>query len=93
MKGPAVTRLALGLAALLAALSLVAARQGKGMRVLSAVEELESRIEVEFAREDEYIGEIRRLESRGVVEPRAEAELGMHRPVGEELRLYTGVDS
>jgi len=84
------SRIALALAALLAALSLVAARQGKGMRVLSEVEAFEARIDVERARGDELVGEIRRLESRGVIEPRAAAELGMHRPVGDELRFFDG---
>lgn len=89
MKGGGVTGTALALAALLAALSLVAARQGKGMRVLAQVDSLASRIDVEFARSDELVSEIRRLESRGVVEPRARAELGMHVPAGDELRFYT----
>jgi DNA-binding FadR family transcriptional regulator len=89
MRG-APSRIALALAALLAALSLVAARQGKGMRVLSEVEAFEARIDVERARGDELVGEIRRLESRGVIEPRAAAELGMHTPVGDELRIFDG---
>ena len=83
------SKFALALAALLAALSLVAARQGSGLRVLSEVEALEARIDVEQARGDELVGEIRRLESRGVIEPRAAAELGMHRP-GGDLRFYAG---
>ena len=89
MKGGA-TKIALALAALLAALSLVAARQGSGLRVLSEVEAFEARIDVERARGDELVGEIRRLESRGVIEPRAEAELGMRLPVGDELRFFEG---
>jgi len=89
MKGGA-SRVALALAALLAALSLVAARQGKGMRVLKEVEAFETRIDVERARGDELVGEIRRLESRGVIEPRAAAELGLHVPVGHELQIFEG---
>lgn len=89
MKGGA-SRIALALAALLIALSLVAARQGKGMRVLSEVEALEARIDIERARGDELVGEIRRLESRGVIEPRAAAELGMQRPVGDALQFFDG---
>lgn len=89
MRGGA-SRIALALAVLLAALSLVAARQGQGMRVLSEVEQTEARIDVERARGDELVGEIRRLESRGVVEPRAVAELGMHRPVGDDLQFFEG---
>jgi cell division protein FtsB len=87
-----VSHIALALAALLGALSLVAARQGSGLRVLSQVEQLEARIDVEYSRGDELVSEIRRLESRGVVEPRAEKELGMHRPTGDELQLYPGSD-
>jgi DNA-binding FadR family transcriptional regulator len=89
MKGGA-SRIALALAALLAALSLVAARQGKGLRVLSEVETFEAHIDVERARGDELIGAIRQLESRGVIEPRATAELGMRIPVGDELRFFDG---
>ena len=89
MKGGA-SRIALAIAALLAALSLVAARQGKGMRVLTEVEAFEARIDVERARGDELVGEIRRLESRGVIEPRAAAELGLRVPVGHELQIFEG---
>ncbi|MBT8402941.1 MAG: hypothetical protein KJP18_03720 [Gemmatimonadetes bacterium] len=92
MSGSTISRIALAIAAVLVALSFVAARQGQGMRVLAEVEALRTRIEVERALEDENTGEIRRLESRGVIEPRAEVELGMHRPVGEELRYYPGSD-
>lgn len=92
MKGGTVTRVALALAAVLSALSLVAHRQGRGLRVLSSLDSLEARIEVELAREDEYVSEIRRLESLGVVEARAKAELGMHTPQGEELGFYGGTD-
>lgn len=89
MRGGTVTRIALALAALLGALSLVAARQGKGLRVLSEVEALESRLELERAREDELVSRIRHLESRGVVTVRAERELGMHEPVGDELQFWS----
>lgn len=90
MKGGAVSRIALALAALLGALSLVAARQGQGLRVLSDVEALEDRLELERARQDELVQRIRYLESWGVVEERATAELGMQRAVGDDLRLWPG---
>lgn len=92
MSGATISRIALAIAAVLVALSFVAARQGQGMRVLAEVEALRTRIEVQRALEDEYIGEIRRLESRGVIEPRAQAELGMRLPVGEELQFYARGD-
>jgi cell division protein FtsL len=88
MRGVTLSRLALAIAAVLVALSFVAARQGQGMRVLAEVEALRAQIDVERSREDEYIGQVRRLESRGIIVPRAEAELGMHGPVGDELRFY-----
>ena len=86
------SRVALAIAAVLVALSFVAARQGEGMRVLAEVEALRAQIDVERSREDEYISRIRRLESRGVIVPRAEAELGMHGPVGDQLQFYAGMD-
>ena len=92
MSGATITRVALALAAVLVALSFVAARQGQGIRVLADVEALRTLIEVERSLEDEYIGEIRRLESRGVIEPRARAELGMHVPVGDELQFHARGD-
>ncbi len=90
MTSAGITRSALALAALLAALTLVAARQGKGDRLMSEVELLDARLGMEQAQEDELVSGIRRLESRGVVETRAEQELGMHIPVGPELRFYEG---
>lgn len=90
MNGGTMTRIALALAALLAALSLVAARQGKGLRLLSEVEALESRMELQRAREDELVSRIRHLESRGVIVERAQTELGMHKPEGEELQIWPG---
>ncbi len=90
MKGGTMTRIALALAALLAALSLVAARQGRGLRVLSEVEDLESRMELQQAREDELVSRIRYLESRSVIVTRAQNELGMHNPEGEELQIWAG---
>lgn len=83
-----VSWVALALAAILGALSLVAARQGTGLRVLTEVELLAGRLQLEQARQDELIARIRHLESRGVVMRRAEAELGMHGAQGDELAFW-----
>lgn len=88
MKG--VSWVALALAAILGALSLVAARQGAGLRVLSEVEALAGRLQLEQARQDELIARIRHLESRGVIMQRAEDELGMHGAQGDELAFWPG---
>lgn len=88
MKGGLVSRVALGVAALLAALSLVAARQGSGLRVLSEVEALAADLQLEQAREDELVSRIRHLESRGIIIERAGEELEMHIPQGDELGFW-----
>ncbi len=83
-----VVRFTVAIVVLIASLSLVAARQGKGMRVFAEVERLQDQIALERASEDELVAEVRRLESRTVVEGRAASELGMHIPVGPELRFF-----
>lgn len=88
MKAGMVSRVALGVAALLGALSLVAARQGKGLRVLSEVEAVTGQLQLEQAREDELVSQIRHLESRGVIMQRAEEELGMHVAEGTDLDFW-----
>lgn len=92
-KGGWVSRVALAVAALLGALSLVAARQGKGLRVLSEVEALNSQLQLEQSRQDELVSRIRHLESRGVIMARAEEELGMHRAEGLDLDFWPKGDS
>ncbi|WP_405285529.1 hypothetical protein V3331_07925 [Gaopeijia maritima] len=91
MRGGWVSRVALAVAALLGALSLVAARQGKGLRVLSEVEALHSQLQLEQSREDELVSQIRHLESRGVIMARAEEELGMHPARDADLRFWPQV--
>lgn len=82
-----VVRFAIAMVVLVGSLTLVAARQGSGMRVFADVERLRERIELEQASGDELVSEVRRLESRSVVLQRAADELGM-RPAGGDLRLF-----
>lgn len=77
--------LALGFAALLAALSLVVWRQSRALETLRALEELRGERALVEAGHWELRRRIEQLESRARVEPAARKELGMHVPRGREI--------
>lgn len=79
--------LALGFAALLAALSLVIWRQSRALDTLRALEVVRSERALAEAERWELARRIQYLESRARVEPAARARLGMHVPRGSELEI------
>ncbi len=85
-------RVALALAALLAALSVVTWRQMRALEALEELHDLGQRIEVVSAVRKDLLGEIQYLESRGRVVPEARERLGMHTPAAHEIVYLSGVN-
>lgn len=80
-----VLRLALALATLMAALSLVVWRQSRALEAVRALEKARDERAAAEAARTEVQDRIQRLESRGRVVADAEKRLGMHVPTGEEI--------
>lgn len=88
MGGP--SRVALAVAFLLAALSLVAWRQSRALETLAALEEIRRETSLARAERTELIRRIRHLESRGRVVPAARERLEMHLPDASEIVYLPG---
>jgi len=84
--------LALSVAAFLAALSLVAWRQGRARDVMVDREHVREQIALETEVRAELMGKIRHLESRRRVVRDAGARLGMHVPDAGDLVLLPVAD-
>lgn len=80
----------LGVALLLAALSLVTWRQTRALEALANLDEVRSEISLMTAERNELENRIRRLESRGYVVPAARERLGMYAPSSAEIVLLPG---
>lgn len=85
-------RVAIALAALLAALSVVTWRQMRALEALERLHHLGQEIEVVSAVRKDLLGEIQYLESRGRVVPEARERLGMHNPAAAEIVYLSGVN-
>jgi cell division protein FtsB len=79
----------LGVALLLAALSLVTWRQTRALEALASLDELHSEISLMTAERNELENRLRRLESRGYVVPAARERLGMYAPSSAEIVLLS----
>ena len=85
------TRVGLAVAVLLAALSLVAWRQGRALEALGALDRVHRDISLAEAEGAELHRRIQYLESRGRVVPEARDKLGMHMPdAAEQVLLDRG---
>lgn len=91
MRGMAGTTLvALGVALLLSALSLVAWRQGRALESLAVLDALRRERSLEEAEREELLRRIRILESRGRVVREAQERLGLHMPDDSEMVFLEG---
>ena len=80
---------ALAMAALLGALTLVAWRQSRALESLAELDTVRSEVSLALAEREELDRRIRRLESRAhVVE--AASRIGMHTPEASEIVYLTG---
>lgn len=84
------SRAALSVAALLASLSFVAWRQGRGMEVLETLDRVRDDIALATAETSELRRRIQYLESRGRVVEEARRRLGMHTPDAVEQMMLPG---
>jgi hypothetical protein len=85
--------IALGFAALLAALSLVVWRQSRALESLRALEEVRRGLALAKGEHFELARKIQYLESRGRVEPFAQRHLGLHVPTGSDELVLLQIDS
>lgn len=81
---------ALAVAALLAALSLVAWRQSRALEALADLEHVRREISLVEAERADLLRRIQYLESRQRVVPAARAQLGMHTPDASEMVILSG---
>lgn len=84
---------ALGFAALLAALSLVVWRQSRSLESLRALESVRRERALAEAERFELSRRIQYLESRGRVEPYARERLGLHVPTGSSEMVLLRIDA
>lgn len=80
----------LGVALLLAALSLVTWRQARALEALAQLDEVRGEISLMTAERNELENRLRRLESRGYIVPAARERLGMYAPGSAEIILLSG---
>ncbi len=83
---------ALGVAAIFAALSVVAWRQGRARDVMTERESVRELLALETEERSELLDEIRRLESRRHVVTEARARLGLRIPDASDVVLFPAVD-
>jgi len=83
-------RVALAVAALLGALSLVAWRQSRAMETMAALDALRREASLARAERLELERTIHHLESRARVVPAARERLGMHMPDASEIVYLPG---
>lgn len=88
VSGP--SRVALAVAAVLAALSLVAWRQSRALETLSTLEQLRRETSLARAERAELLRRARHLESRARVVPAARDRLDMHLPRASEIVYLSG---
>lgn len=81
---------ALGIAALLAGLSVVAHRQGMALDELSRLDGFRREAALRAAEREELARQVRILESRAQVVPGAAARLGFHVPRDAEMVFLAG---
>lgn len=81
---------AIAFVALLAALSLVAWRQGRALESLAALDRVERERSLAEADRAELFRRIQHLESRGYVGPEAGRRLGMHTPSSSQIVYLAG---
>lgn len=86
-----ISRIALALAALLGALSLVAWRQAQAIEMLTLIDGMERELTLTQSEQVELERRIQVLSSRGHVVPAAQAQLDMHLPAAEEQVLLDRV--
>ncbi|MEN8376264.1 MAG: hypothetical protein ABFS34_12515 [Gemmatimonadota bacterium] len=84
--------LALGFAALLAALSLVVWRQSRALESLRGLETVRKERALAEAERFELSRRIQYLESRGRIEPYARERLGLHVPTGSKEMVLLRID-
>lgn len=88
LSGPSLV--ALAVAALLAALTLVAWRQSRAMEALAELEDVRRETTLVLSERVELERRIQFLESRQRVVPEARARLGMHTPDASEMYFLHG---
>lgn len=81
---------ALAVAALLAALSLVAWRQTRAIEGLAELERVRRETSLVLAERAELVRRVQHLESRGRVVPEARARLGMRTPDASQMVILFG---
>jgi cell division protein FtsL len=89
---PGTLAAALGMALLLAALSLVTWRQARAREALADLDGLRRELSLMAAERNDLGNRIQVLESRGRVVPAARDGLGMRTPDGAEIVWLAGVD-
>ncbi len=84
---------ALAVAALLAALSLVAWRQARALETLEELDGVRRELALEEAERGELQRRVRHLEGRGYVVARARELIGMRMPGASEIVILAGGES
>ncbi len=90
MRGGGPLGVALGVALLLSALSMVAWRQGRALEALAELDRVRREASLEGAEREELLRRIRHLESRGRVVRDAEERLGLRLPDDSEMVFLEG---
>lgn len=83
-------KVALAVALLLSALSLVAWRQSRALEALAELDRVRREASLEGAEREELLRRIRYLESRGRVVRDAQERLGLHLPDDSEMVFLEG---
>lgn len=90
MRGGGPLGVALGVALLLSALSMVAWRQGRALEALAELDRVRREASLEGAEREELLRHIRHLESRGRVVRDAEERLDLRLPDDSEMVFLEG---